>query len=182
MSHRFFFHVTRDWRRLCLMLMISRAQRIILPSLGTFVIKPASIRNRYSPYLSYVEADPALFICRISTNCQVCQAARAIAECGSGTGSAASVLLNNNAAIMAGETVIARMNLARLLGRVFNIECCLRCGGSLKIIAAVEEPPVIASILRHLRLSAQPCLATRVGRNSVSGDLMGIARLLMWQR
>ncbi len=40
----------------------------------------------------------------------------------------------------------ARMSWARLLKRVFDIdiEHCSNCGGALKIIAAIEEPPVIA--------------------------------------
>ena len=46
----------------------------------------------------------------------------------------------------------ARMSWARLLKRVFDIdiEHCSYCGGSLKIIAAIEDPPVIVRILRHL--------------------------------
>ena len=36
-----------------------------------------------------------------------------------------------------------RMSWARLLKRVFDIERCPRCGGNLKIIAAIEEPAVI---------------------------------------
>ena len=52
----------------------------------------------------------------------------------------------------------ARMSWARLLKRVFDIdiEHCPRCGGKLKIIAAIEEPAVIERILTHLGLSAQP--------------------------
>jgi hypothetical protein len=51
-----------------------------------------------------------------------------------------------------------RMSWARLLKRVFDIdiERCPRCGGKLKIIAAIEEPAVIERILTHLGLSAQP--------------------------
>jgi hypothetical protein len=43
---------------------------------------------------------------------------------------------------------------ARLLKRVFDIdmEHCSQCGGTLKIIAAIEHPPVIAKILTHLGL------------------------------
>ncbi len=48
----------------------------------------------------------------------------------------------------------ARMSWARLLKRVFDIdlEHCPNCGGALKIIAAIEDPPVIARILAHLSL------------------------------
>jgi hypothetical protein len=48
----------------------------------------------------------------------------------------------------------ARMSWARLLKRVFDIdvEHCPHCGGNLKIIAAIEEPGVIARILAHLGL------------------------------
>jgi hypothetical protein len=44
--------------------------------------------------------------------------------------------------------------LARLLKRVFDIdvEHCPNCGGALKIIAAIEDPPVIIKILSHLGL------------------------------
>ena len=45
----------------------------------------------------------------------------------------------------------ARISWARLLKRVFdiNIEHCPNCGGALKIIAAIEDPPVIVEkILR----------------------------------
>jgi hypothetical protein len=48
----------------------------------------------------------------------------------------------------------ARMNWARLLKRVFNIdvELCPHCGGRLKIIAAILEASAIAKILGHLGL------------------------------
>ncbi len=47
-----------------------------------------------------------------------------------------------------------RISWARLLRRVFNIdvEHCPHCGGTLKIIAAIEESMVIAKILDHLGL------------------------------
>jgi hypothetical protein len=40
---------------------------------------------------------------------------------------------------------------------VFDIdmEHCPQCGGTLKIIAAIEHPPVIAKILTHLGLPAR---------------------------
>jgi hypothetical protein len=51
-----------------------------------------------------------------------------------------------------GET--PRMNWARLLKRVFDIDVkhCPNCGGALKIIAEIEDPPVIIKILSHLGL------------------------------
>jgi len=50
----------------------------------------------------------------------------------------------------------ARMSWARLLRRVFDIDVahCV-CGGALKIIAAIEDPVVIARILTHLGLPAR---------------------------
>jgi hypothetical protein len=49
------------------------------------------------------------------------------------------------------------MNWARLLKRVFaiDVEHCPQCGGALKIIAAIEEPAMIAKILTHLDLPAR---------------------------
>jgi hypothetical protein len=46
------------------------------------------------------------------------------------------------------------MSWAGLLKRVFDIdiEHCPNCGGSLKIIAAIEDPPVIDKILSDLGL------------------------------
>jgi hypothetical protein len=48
----------------------------------------------------------------------------------------------------------SRISWARLLKRVFDIdiERCPRCSGELKIIAAIEQPTVIAKILAHLGL------------------------------
>jgi len=49
---------------------------------------------------------------------------------------------------------------ARLLARVFNIdvETCSKCGGKMKIIAAIEDPKVIRKILDHLGLDTKPPL------------------------
>jgi pyruvate/2-oxoglutarate dehydrogenase complex dihydrolipoamide acyltransferase (E2) component len=48
------------------------------------------------------------------------------------------------------------MNWARRLKRVFGIEIdkCARCGGTLRIIASIEEPEVVAKILAHLERTA----------------------------
>jgi hypothetical protein len=50
----------------------------------------------------------------------------------------------------------ARLSWARRLKRVFDIdiEHCPNCGGSLKSIAAIEDPPVIVKILAYLGLHA----------------------------
>lgn len=47
---------------------------------------------------------------------------------------------------------------SRLLRRVFDLdmEACPNCGGSVKIIAAIEDPAVIKKILNHLGLSPHP--------------------------
>ncbi len=50
------------------------------------------------------------------------------------------------------------LNWARLLARVFNIdvETCIKCGGKMKIIAAIEDPKVIRKILEHMGLPTKP--------------------------
>jgi len=47
----------------------------------------------------------------------------------------------------------AAMSWAQRLKRVFavDIETCSVCGGSMKVIAAIEDPVVIKKILTHLR-------------------------------
>jgi hypothetical protein len=65
-----------------------------------------------------------------------------------------SVLLRASTDDAQAQGAPARMSWARLLKRVFDIdiEHCPNCGGSLKIIAAIEDPPVIVKILSHLGL------------------------------
>ena len=65
-----------------------------------------------------------------------------------------------NASVHAGEHAPgapARMNWARLLKRVFDIdlEHCPQCGAQFRIIAAIEAPAVIVRILTHLGLPAR---------------------------
>lgn len=50
------------------------------------------------------------------------------------------------------------LSWARLLRRVFDIDVtiCPDCGGQLKLIAAIADPPVIRKILTHLGLSPHP--------------------------
>lgn len=51
-----------------------------------------------------------------------------------------------------------RMSWARLLKRVFKIDitACKRCGGKLKVIAAVVKADIIEGILKHLGLPWEP--------------------------
>jgi len=47
----------------------------------------------------------------------------------------------------------APMSWMQRLKRVFaiDIETCLECGGKLRVIACIEDPPLIATILEHVR-------------------------------
>ena len=46
----------------------------------------------------------------------------------------------------------AAMRWAQRLKRVFkvDVETCPKCGGPVKLIACIEDPPVIERILTHL--------------------------------
>ena len=48
----------------------------------------------------------------------------------------------------------SRLSYARLLSRVFeaDIGACQRCGGSLRLVACIDDPDAIAKILTHLGL------------------------------
>lgn len=47
----------------------------------------------------------------------------------------------------------APMNWMQRLKRVFaiDIQTCPECGGKLRVIACIEDPPLIAKILGHVR-------------------------------
>ncbi len=47
---------------------------------------------------------------------------------------------------------------AQRLKRVFNIEIeiCSECGGTVKVIACIEDPAVIKKILTHMKGQAAP--------------------------
>ena len=49
------------------------------------------------------------------------------------------------------------MSWAQRLKRVFNIDnkACSECGGTVKVIACVEDPEVIRKILDHLKYKAE---------------------------
>jgi len=46
-----------------------------------------------------------------------------------------------------------------------DIESCPQCGGKLRIIACIEDPPLIAKILEHVQLrEKQPRVRAPPGR------------------
>jgi hypothetical protein len=66
------------------------------------------------------------------------------------------------------------MTWAQRLKRVFaiDIETCRRCGGQLKVIASIEDPPVIERILAHLGHTAEPVDPAHPSRAPPQGDLL----------
>ena len=52
----------------------------------------------------------------------------------------------------------SRIDWASLLKRIFKFDvlACGRCGGRMKVLAVIEEPPVIERLLRHLGLPHVP--------------------------
>jgi hypothetical protein len=74
----------------------------------------------------------------------------------------------------------ARRSWARLLKRVFDIdiEHCPNRGGALKIIAAIEDPPVIVKILSHLGLpTTRPASCAGASSRSIPDNLTAENRL-----
>jgi hypothetical protein len=63
---------------------------------------------------------------------------------------------------------------AQRLKRVFaiDIETCRGCGGQLKVIASIEDPPVIERILAHLGHTAEPIDPAHPSRAPPQGDLL----------
>jgi hypothetical protein len=64
---------------------------------------------------------------------------------------------------------------AQRLKRVFSIdiETCRRCGGQLKVIASIEDPPVIERILAHLvGHTAEPVDPAHPSRAPPHGNLL----------
>ena len=64
------------------------------------------------------------------------------------------------------------MTWAQRLKRVFNIDIklCARCGGSIKVIACIEDQEIIDTILAHLRDKelATPSIPQPNGANYVA--------------
>ncbi len=69
-----------------------------------------------------------------------------------------------------------RLSWARLLKRVFelDLEHCPKCGGKLKIIAAILEQPVIEKILTHLGLQARAPPRAPVRGQGAAGGLNAV--------
>jgi hypothetical protein len=69
------------------------------------------------------------------------------------------------------------MTWAQRLKRVFriDIETCRHCGGSVKVIASIEDPGVIKQILDHLdrRAGQQPLAFGPLARGPPQGALPG---------
>ena len=66
------------------------------------------------------------------------------------------------------------MSWAQRLKRVFaiDIETCRQCGGKLRVIASIEDPPVIERILEHLGHTTEPVDPANPSRAPPQGDLL----------
>jgi hypothetical protein len=69
------------------------------------------------------------------------------------------------------------MSWAQRLKRVFaiDIEKCPECGGSLRVIAFIEDPQLIAKILAHVRSREAPT-ATAAARGPPDEAIVGWSR------
>ena len=65
------------------------------------------------------------------------------------------------------------MTWAQRLKRVFaiDIERCQRCGGRLRVIASIEEQPVIDRILEHLGAATDARDLSHASRGPPAGEL-----------
>ena len=66
------------------------------------------------------------------------------------------------------------MNWMQRLRRVFaiDIETCPECGGKLRVIACIENPPLIAKILGHVR--QRRALIATTARGPPTGSISGL--------
>jgi len=63
------------------------------------------------------------------------------------------------------------MTEAKRLKRVFAIdERCWRCGGTLRVIASIEQPDVIERILDHLGSDSEPLDLVPLSRAPPAGE------------
>ncbi len=67
----------------------------------------------------------------------------------------------------------ARVRWAVLLARIYEVLplLCPACGGHMKILSFITDPPVVTAILAHLELSHQPPLISPA-RGPPQGDLL----------
>ena len=66
------------------------------------------------------------------------------------------------------------MSWMQRLKRVFaiDIETCPDCGGKLRVIACIEDPPLIAKILGHVR--RRQALAVTTARGPPTESIRGL--------
>jgi hypothetical protein len=74
------------------------------------------------------------------------------------------VLLLNAVAI--GSTMMVPSSAVVVLGSVVLPLLCPACGGSMKILAFLTDPPVVSAILAHLDLPNKPCGVPKPSRSN----------------